>query len=238
MSSDLPEDHYYQPLQPHHLAHDLRGPLNSMLGFTELLLEGIEGPLNDIQTEDLTAIWQSTQNLLTLINAYVDLSRLNAGQLNLEADVINCVYAIERAIKELSTVEASAGITFNAVFPEQLPPLLGDFGRTVQAIMLPAQFLANRLGQGEIDISAVPGGDRVNIIISAAAVTLSSVQIAELFEQTVRVDATSRTRLSTGGIFLPLAYHLALAQNGQLSAASSPETGTTFTLSLPVLQAE
>lgn len=236
MHQNLPADHSYQPLHPHHMAHDLRGPLNSILGFTELLLEGIEGPLNEVQLEDLRAMWQSGHNLLNLINAYVDLSRLNAGLLSIETSPVNCSDALIIAVKELSAAEAAARVTFQTAVPEHLPAVGADFNRLVQMITLPAQFLVGMLGRGTIEISAAPADDHVNIAISAAAVTLDPVQIAELFEQTVRVDAAGRARLSAGGIYLPLAYQLALRQNGNLSVTSSPESGTDFTLSLPVYQ--
>jgi signal transduction histidine kinase len=70
-----------EPFEVYHLSHDLRGPLNSILGFTELLLEEIEGPLTDIQKEDILAINQSAQNLLHLINTMVDLSKFDAGRM-------------------------------------------------------------------------------------------------------------------------------------------------------------
>lgn len=231
-------DYSYEPLQPHHLAHDLRGPLNSMLGFTELLLEGIEGPLNDIQVEDLTAMWQSTHNLLNLINAYVDLSRLNAGLYNLEAGPVNCHDALKLAVKELSATEAAARVSFTTVVPEHFPAISGDFKRVVQMIQLLCQFLIELAGRGSIEISATYANDRVTINIAAEKITLPPDQAAELFEQTVRVDATGRSRLSAGGIFLPLAYQLALRQHGNLSVTSAPDIGTVFTLSLPVYSAD
>ncbi|GAB4457409.1 MAG: hypothetical protein Kow0031_38320 [Anaerolineae bacterium] len=238
MSEQPSAEYSYQPLQPHHLAHDLRGPLNSMLGFTELLLDGIEGPLNDIQTEDLTAMWHSAQNLLNLINAYVDLSRLNAGQLNLESSPVHPGDALRMVVKELSATEAAANVTFEVVIPENLPSVAGDFNRVVQTIKLPAQFLVEALGHGTISVGVDTAGNGVEFTLLAAAVSLPPAEFTELFEQTVRVDAAGRARLSAGGIYLPLAYQLALALNGRLSVSSSPETGTAFSLSLPLFQAE
>jgi signal transduction histidine kinase len=234
MQQDLPTDQSYQPLHPHHLAHDLRGPLNSLLGFTELLLEGIEGPLNEVQKEDLTAMWQSAHNLLNLINTYVDLSRLNAGLLNLEAGPVNCGDALKLVVQNLSATESAAGITFKTATPEHLPSVSSDFNRLIQMISLPAQFLMELLRQGTVEFGAARADDNVNFTILAAEVILTPSQLAELFEQTVRVDAAGRSRLTAGGIHLPLAYQLALRHNGTLNAASSPETGTRFTLSLPV----
>lgn len=84
-----------QPLEIYHLSHDLRGPLNSILGFAELLLEEIEGPLNETQHADVSAIYQSAQNLLHLINMMVDLSKLEANRLKLDFKAVNLAEAVK-----------------------------------------------------------------------------------------------------------------------------------------------
>src|SRR6185503_13419133 len=98
-----------QPLEVYHLSHDLRGPLNSILGFAELLLEGIEGPLNETQQADMTAIYQSAQNLLYLINTLVDLSKLEANHLIFDFKSVDLNQIIEGMVTS----------DFGAVKPEQ-----------------------------------------------------------------------------------------------------------------------
>src|SRR4030095_11379092 len=89
----------HQPLQLYHLSHDLRGPLNSVLGFSELLLEGLEGPLNEVQIEDITAIRQSATTLLNLINVVVDLSRLEADRLVLTFKLVELEPVIAKVLE-------------------------------------------------------------------------------------------------------------------------------------------
>ena len=83
-------------------SHHLRGPLNSILGFTELLLEGIEGPINEIQAEDLTAIQTSAKNLLQLINTVVDLSKLADDQLRITPEIVDLKAIFESILYEIN----------------------------------------------------------------------------------------------------------------------------------------
>ena len=228
-----PVDYSYHPLEPHHLGHDLRGPLNSVLGFTELMLDGIEGPLTDMQVEDIAAIRQSAQNLLQLINTYVDLSRINAGLLNIDRNLVQVDDIVQMAVNDAKKRDAAAGVELITAVPDSIPYLLVDSNRALQMVLLPVEFLLSKSAGGTIEISAAADGDIVSITISAATVTLAPDQLEELFEQTVRVDAHGRSRLTAGGIFLPLAQQLAHLHNGQLNATSTPETGTMFTLTLP-----
>lgn len=222
----------YQPLQTHHLAHDLRGPLNSMLGFTELLLEGIEGPLTDVQIEDITAIRQSAANLLRLINTVVSLGKLEAGLLKLNQQPVNLnkiVANATRALSEKKPARADISITLNP----DLPTIFVDSERIEESVFNIIEFLLAKKTSTTITLDAVPTDSGVMLTIAAPHTVLSAEQVAHLFELTVEVEATGRSKLTEGGLFIPLAFKLAQLHHGQLTVKSSLPGGTRFHLTLP-----
>lgn len=219
----------YQPLQAYHLSHDLRGPLNSLLGFTELLLEGIEGPLNEIQIEDITAIRQSATNLLRLINAMVDLGKIDAGllKLNLQPTGLKGIVA---SIQRSLPVQTE----FIIAIPPAFPSLLADGKRVEQILFNLIEYLLVKNTAGSISITATPAESTANISISAPGVALSPEQLVILFEPLVQVEATGRSKLTEGGVYVPLAFKLARLHQGDLTVESTTETGTVFRLCLPL----
>lgn len=222
----------YQPLQTYHLSHDLRGPLNSMLGFTELLLEGIEGPLTDIQLEDITAIRQSATNLLRLINTVVNLGKIEAGQLKLNQQPANLNIIVANAIRSLpEKTPAHPKITIEPT--PDIPTVFVDSERIEESVFNILEFLLAKKTTTAIAISAAPTESDVALTISAAETVLSTEQLAHLFDLTVEVESTGRSKLTEGGIFIPLAFRLAQLHQGQLTVNSSAPEGTEFCLTLP-----
>jgi len=224
-----------EPLEVHHLSHDLRGPLNSILGFSELLLEGIEGPLTEMQMEDIAAINESAKNLLRLINNVVDLSKLQAKQLNCEFSPVNLDTILQRV----------AGFDFGANKPaqlevvvdqavEMLPPLWGDATRIEQMILNLIRYAFRRKRSGQLNLIAQAAGPAVIIRVGFDEVLLSSVELNQLFELGVKVDPGGRSELGPGGLELPLARGLAETHHGQAWAESTAEAGTYLYLKLPV----
>jgi signal transduction histidine kinase len=221
----------YEAIQPRHLSHDLRGPLNSILGFTELLLDGIEGPLNEIQMEDISAIRQSAKDLLDLINQLVDLSKLEANQLRLRLGP----EAFDEIIAHLVTGFAATNLKITSELPTKLPLVKVDRQRVEQLLSYLILFLQTQ-GATEIEIQVVAESRAVKSQITAPEVSLTPQQHNDLLEAKAAVDTTGRSKLTTGGLLLPLAAKLAASQDGQLTAASEPTTGVTFALSLPVFE--
>jgi K+-sensing histidine kinase KdpD len=220
----------YEAIQPRHLSHDLRGPLNSILGFTELLLDGIEGPLNEIQMEDISAIRQSAKDLLDLINQLVDLSKLEANQLQLRLGP----EAFDEIIAQLVTGLAPTNLRITSELPTKIPLVKVDRQRVEQLLSYLILFLQTQ-GATEIEIQVMAESRAVKSQITAPGVSLTPQQHNVLFEAKAAVDTTGRSKLTTGGLLLPLAAKLAASQDGQLYAAA-PTTGVTFALSLPVFE--
>jgi signal transduction histidine kinase len=215
------------PLEVYHLSHDLRGPLNSVLGFAELLLEGIEGPLNDIQIEDITAIRQSAQNLLQLINNVVDLSKLEADRLVLSFAPVD----LKTIIQNIST---QTELIVN--LPESLPSLWGDPERVEQMILSLVNFARGLRQEGQITLTTAHDQKAVIIQITGPEEFLPPEQVEGLFELMVKVDSAGRSELGRGGLTLPLTRQLAEKHQGQVWVENREGAGTIFFLKLPVHQ--
>jgi K+-sensing histidine kinase KdpD len=219
----------YEPLQPRHLSHDLRGPLNSILGFAELLLDGIEGPLNDIQLEDIAAMRKSAQSLLELINVMVDLSKSEVSSLNYLLGPVD--------LKKLATdVAASAdlhGFPVELDLPDSLPSAEADINRVTQMLRYPLLFAKTKKAAG-VTVWAGATETEVNVRMTASNLILPESELAELFEATASIDESGRSKLTTGGLFMPLAARLATLQKGYMKAYNSPGAGLTVEFALPV----
>lgn len=209
-----------QPLELYHLSHDLRGPLNSILGFTELLKEGIEGPINDTQEADLAAIYQSARNLLALINTMVDLSKLEAGRLNLSFETVDLKQAIANVLASDEVRARPDEIDLAVEMPDALPPVTGDPERVEQMIQSCLSFLLKTRKTGRVSLAAASGGKTVTVRISADQVIAPAEELPGLFELQVKVDAAGRSELGRGGLGLPLARMLAESHQGRLWAES------------------
>jgi len=227
------------PVEPvfevYHLSHDLRGPLNSILGFTELLLEEVEGPLTDIQKEDILAINQSAHNLLRLINTTVDLSKLAASRLELNLgevyldQVISNVLASDFWAAKFGRVEVTVNL------PDTLPVIWGDSSRVEQ--MIEELFALARLkGANNISITADSSAQEVTARIYLPGVAVSAQELEELFKLIVKAEPGGRSHLGPGGLEVPLVRRLAEKQGGRVWAATE-DNGVTFFVSLPVAKA-
>lgn len=223
-----------RPLEVYHLSHDLRGPLNSVLGFAELLLEGVEGPLNEHQEADVTAIYQSAQNLLRLINTLVDLSKLEADRLRFDFGMVELNQTIQNILNFDFGSNKPGQVELVADLPEEGPQLRGDRDRIEQMIMSFVLFGFKRQRTGQIRLE-IAHNEREGVIkVHLNSLTLSPEQLDELFELVVHVDPAGRSELGAGGLALPLTHALAQKHNGRVWVESDPDTGTTFCLSLPV----
>ena len=226
-------DPSFQALKLYHLAHDLRGPLNSILGFAELLLEGIEGPINDIQAEDLAAIRQSAQNLFQLINNIVDLSKLNYDRLTLAFEPVN----VNKLINDIVGQELDQQPDkFVVVLPETPPIIWGDSERVAQMLRGLITFIQNQKPHEPITLSVTSNDAQVIIEIKTTGAWLSPKQTELLFIPVVHVDDSGRSELGPGGVKLPLIQQLAEKHHGTVWLESDVTFGTSFYLKLPLHQ--
>jgi signal transduction histidine kinase len=225
-----------QPLEVYHLSHDLRGPLNSILGFSELLLEGIEGPLTEYQEADISAIYQSAQNLLRLINDLVDLSKLEADRLKFDLGPVELTAVVEAILSTDFGTNKPDQVELIASMPDDLPDVLGNRERVEQMIASLVHFAFKKVKVGQVIIIAARVDQAVTIQVSFGEEALADEEIAELFALGVHVDSAGRSELGPGGLAMPLAKGLVEKHQGELWVESEEGEGITFYLKLPVYE--
>jgi signal transduction histidine kinase len=223
-----------QPLEVYHLSHDLRGPLNSVLGFAELMLARIEGPITEHQEADLIAIRQSARNLLWLIDTVVDISKLEADRLKLEFGKVDFKHVVQEILEfDFGTIKPE-DLEMASDLPAVLPPVWGVTDRVKQMVLSLVRFGFKMQRKGRLTIGAGVKDRMVIVRVTLDRVILSGEQVADLCELVVHLHDAGRAELGPGGLEMPLVQRLARRHNGHVWVESEPDSGTTLYLSLPL----
>jgi signal transduction histidine kinase len=225
------------------MSHELRTPLNAILGFSEVLENGIAGPLQSRQTEYIGLIRQSGEHLLHLINEILDLARIDAGKLDLHEEVIEPSRLIDSAIALVRDRAAAGLLKLAVVAEEDMPSLKADRTRLTEILLnlLSNAIKFTELG-GAINLfvrRTEEGGAAFVVRDNGRGMTEAEVEIA--LERFGQVDGGLARRHEGSGLGLPLARRLAELHGGSLTLQSEKGRGTTATVLLPpsmVLSAE
>jgi PAS domain S-box-containing protein len=218
------------------MSHELRTPLNAIIGFSDLMQREMLGPLgNDRYRGYLRDIYQSGSHLHDMINDILDLSKIEAGQLELRAEPVNVRMAIKRCIRLVAARAEEAGLKLVSRIADGLPEILAD-ERKVKQIMI--NLLSNAVkfteDGGTITIDAFPaeaGG--VVLRVSDTGIGMDAADIPRALTPFMQIDSALSRRHEGTGLGLPLTKSLAELHGGTLTLESAPGQGTTVTVFLP-----
>ena len=143
------------------MSHELRTPLNSIIGFSRVILKGIDGPTTDLQQQDLLAIHNSGQHLLTLINDILDLSRIEAGKMELTFDEVNLTELIASVMSTANGLVKDKPISLHRDLPADLPTVRADAMRIRQVLLNLLSNAAKFTDEGSITLKASVTGEPV-----------------------------------------------------------------------------
>ncbi len=215
------------------ISHELRTPMNAILGYAELIAEGIYGPTTHEQQAGLQGIEESGRNLLTLINQILDLSKVESGKLE--------VYVTEEAVHDIvqSVAAEAQGLAKDRPYrvqvhcPAQI--LIKTDRAKVQQIL--SNLVANAVkfteaGEVRIDASATPDGG-CKIAVRDTGIGIAKEHQAVIFEEFRQLDGAPTRKYSGTGLGLAIARRFADLLSGSLTVDSTPGAGSTFTLTLP-----
>ena len=216
------------------MSHELRTPLNSIIGFSRVILKGIDGPLTEMQTTDLTAIHDSGKHLLALINDILDISKIEAGKMELMleeveiADLITSVMSTSMAFVKDKPVKLLTDV------PEDVPTVLCD-GRRVRQVLINLIGNAGKFTEeGFIKVGVTYDNYQVILSVQDTGIGIPQHRIAAVFEQFEQVDSTSTRRYGGTGLGVPLSKKFIELHNGDMWLESEVGEGTTFYFSLPI----
>jgi signal transduction histidine kinase/CheY-like chemotaxis protein len=222
------------------MSHELRTPLNSIIGFSRVILKGIDGPVNDIQTQDLTAIYNSGQHLLGLINDVLDLSKIEAGKMELAIEEgVNLSDLAQSVMATVAGLVKDKPIQLRRQIPQDLPGLRADPMKVRQILLNLLSNAAKFTEQGSITVTAKvetsPAGLPevvVSVIDSGPGIALEDQ--AKLFQPFMQVDG-SLTRKSGGtGLGLSICRALVEMHGGRIGLESQVGKGSCFYFTLPI----
>jgi CheY-like chemotaxis protein len=219
------------------MSHELRTPLNAIIGVTEMLLEDARDFKRDDELEPLDRVLRAARHLLALINDILDLSKIEAGRMELHLDSFPLRPLIEDVAK---TIEPMATKNANRLVID-CPPDLGmvhaDQTRFRQALLNLASNANKFTEKGVVGIAArsqrLDGRDWITIAVTDTGIGMTEEQMGRLFQEFSQADASTTRRYGGTGLGLAISRHFCRLMGGDITVESRPGEGSTFTIRLP-----
>lgn len=217
------------------ISHELRTPLHTIIGFSELLAEKLEGPLNERQTRFVNHIHNDSKLLLDLINGILDLSKIEAGKLDLHLEVFDAVAAVKEALNSVAPVAGPKQISMKF---DTCPSLMvrADPMRLKQILL---NLLGNALKftaeKGTIGVTCAAEDGLARFCVSDTGFGIPEGEQEAIFDKFHQVGSTTNGVREGTGLGLAITKHLVESHGGRIWVESSPGRGSRFQFTLPLL---
>jgi PAS domain S-box-containing protein len=217
------------------VSHDLRTPLASIMGFSETLMEGSPGPLTETQEEFLGIIFESSQRQLALVNDLLDVSKLEAGRLQLEIETVHLPELIWGVVEGMRPLADKKGVTMKMDVNDGLPRTEGDPRRLERVL---SNLLSNAVKftpeGGNVEVAAWQDDGQLKIRVSDTGVGIPPEDLPNLFQPFHRGRNVTKKAIEGTGLGLTIVKALVEAHKGTVEVESELDKGTTFRLTLPL----
>jgi len=216
------------------MSHELRTPLNAVIGFSEVLLERMFGELNDKQAEYLADILASGRHLLSLINDILDLSKIEAGQMELAPSTFSLADALGNAVTLVKERAQRRGVRLQVDLSSCPESFVADERKLKQVLL---NLLSNAVKfteeGGTIRLRAVAAGDSVEFAVSDTGIGIAPSDQARIFEAFRQAEGDYARKAEGTGLGLTLSRRIVELHGGRIWVESELGKGSTFTFSLP-----
>jgi len=220
------------------MSHELRTPLNAIIGFSEVLTERMFGDLNEKQEEYLKDIYASGTHLLSLINDILDLSKIEAGRMELELTDFHLPTALDNALTLVRERAGRRGIALHVNVDDRLGQIQGDERKIRQVVL---NLLSNAIKftpeGGRIEVRALPVDAVVEVSVSDTGVGIAPEDQEAVFEE-FRQVGTSAAKQEGTGLGLALCRRFVELHGGKIGVTSKVGVGSTFMFTIPVRRSD
>ena len=221
------------------MSHEIRTPMNGVLGFAELLLTG---DLAEEQRQHVKLIAESGRAMMRLLNDILDISKIEAGQLQMAAEPFDLRHILRSAVKLMEPVASAKGIDVSVKIDPLLPCCIdGDQLRLRQIVLNLVGNATKFTDKGWIELHAAvqteaDGESLLRIDVRDSGIGIAPDQIDLIFQDFTQADGTIARRFGGTGLGLPISVELARLMGGTISVESALGKGTTFTVLLPLVE--
>ena len=216
------------------MSHELRTPLNSIIGFSRVILKGIDGPITEMQRQDLEAIYNSGQHLLGLINDILDISKIEAGKMELEFRPVDLKEVIRGVMSTAIALVKDKPIELQQSVPADLPAIIADERRVRQILLNLVSNAAKFTDEGFIRVEATYDDEYVTVSVSDSGIGIPEDKLPRIFEAFTQVDASPSRKYGGTGLGLTITKSFIELHGGEIWVESEVGKGTTFTFRLPI----
>jgi signal transduction histidine kinase/ActR/RegA family two-component response regulator len=218
------------------MSHELRTPLNSIIGFSRVMLKGIDGPLTDLQAADLQSIHNSGQHLLSLINSILDMSKIEAGKMELAIEELALPPVLDAVLDTTKALIKDQPVELRTNLPDDLPMVWADAQRVRQVLLNLMSNAAKFTDGGQITLSAETGSKFVTISVADTGIGIDPEAQDRLFIPFQQVDGSTTRRAGGTGLGLAISRSFVEMHGGEIWVDSEPGQGATFSFTLPIFR--
>ena len=216
------------------MSHELRTPMNAILGFTEMLIDGLYGEVPAELKEPLTDIQLNGRHLLRLINDVLDLSKIEAGRMELALGEYSVREIVDIVHVSLRSLAAEKGLDFAISVPDNLAVAYGDNGRLTQCLMNLAGNAIKFTRQGRVEIGVELVGDDLVFHVSDTGIGIPQEELDNVFTEFRQVDAAVTREYGGTGLGLSITKRFVEMHGGRIWVESEFGKGCTFFFSVPL----
>jgi signal transduction histidine kinase len=220
------------------MSHELRTPMNAILGFTEMIQDQIYGPVPEPIITPIQDIQTCGRQLLGLINDVLDLSKIEAGRMELSLAEYSVPQILETVRLSLRSLAAEKGIEFVVESQDDIPTAVGDGKRITQCL---TNLVGNALKftkQGSVTVRAELQGDEVRYSVADTGIGIPRDQLAHVFGEFRQVDASISREFGGTGLGLSITKTFVEMHGGRIWVESELGKGSTFYFTIPLRVAE